>query len=688
METTRFIGREAELVYLAGELADARLLTLTGVGGVGKTRLAARLTRSAAPDLADVVCFVPLSPLRDPALLGNVLLEDLRLADQSLLPAEDVVAQWLADKRALLVLDTCEHLVAGCARVVAKLLAAAPGLRVLATSRQPLGLAEERCFEVAPLPVTGGPGGRAGGRPGDAVALFADRAALASGAFRLGPEESVVAAAVCRRLDGIPLAIELAAARLSELPLARLGTLLSDRFEGLQGPGDDMTVPPRHRTLRTAIGWSHELCAPLERLLWARLSVFTGGFDRVGARAVGAGGPLAGDAVPAALDALVAKSLVRRVPDGRGAERYGMLDTVREFGAWWLRRLGPAEEDGARRRHRDFHLGLARRADAGWMGREQLSWYGRLVIEHANFRTALDFCLADRDGPAAQELAGRLWILWYPCGFAREGRRYAEAALALPPRPGPEHALGLWALAVAAIAQGDTAAGLAAARRFRDSTGPAPSPAETMAASYLEGTALCLMGRLDEAARVLDAAPDTREHTGPYEVAWFVATACRSVAHVMSGEFADAAVVAGRLVDACERRGEHWARAWAGWAAALAADGQGRPHDAVRHALSTIAGKARFRDSVGVAVGIDVLAASLCALDRSDRAARLLGIAQRIWQGLGRPQLGSPELRATRLATESRIRAALGDAAYEERYAAGLHMDTRDGIAYALTTPG
>ncbi|MEB8343562.1 ATP-binding protein [Streptomyces endophyticus] len=678
VEATQFIGREAELAYLDQELSDHRLLTLTGVGGVGKTRLAARLALRTGPRLADAVCFVPLSPLHDPTLLGNVLLEELRLADNSNEDATDVVAQWLADKRVLLVLDTCEHLLDDCGRLVRKLLDVAPGLRVLATSRQPLGLADEHRFMVAPLPVTA-EGDE--GRPGDAVALFADRAALASPSFRLGPAERGVAEAVCRHLDGIPLAIELAAARLAEIPLERLGSLLGDRLDALTA-ADGHTGPPRHRTLRATMGWSHELCTPLERLLWARLSVFSGGFDPAGARVVGRGGPLGENAVSGALEGLVAKSLVRRRPGGR----YDMLDTVREFGASWLERLGPEEVAGARRRHRDFHLELARRADAGWMGREQEQWYERLVTEHPNFRMALDFCLETRDGPAAQQLCGHLWILWFPCGFAREGRRYAEAALALSERPGPEYLLGLWARATAALSQGDTETGLKVAGMFRERTLPAPSPAQVMAASYLESTSLCLMGRLSEAADVLDAAPDLRGYIGPYDSAWCLSTAGRALVHVLSGEFAEAAVVARRLKEECGRRGEQWSHTWASWAAALAANGQGRPDEAARHALATIAGKSRFRDRVGVALAVEALASSLSTLGETRRAARLLGIAQRMWHGLGRPQLGSPDLVATRHRTEHRIRETLGDRAYDEQYAAGLEMDTADGIAYSLAT--
>ncbi|WP_306321708.1 MULTISPECIES: AAA family ATPase [unclassified Streptomyces] len=687
VEVTQFIGRQAELTYLEQELTDHRLLTLTGVGGVGKTRLAARLAQRAGARVADTVCFVPLSPLRDPTLLGNVLLEELRLADNSNEAAEDVIAQWLADKRVLLVLDTCEHLIGDCARLARRLLDAAPELRILATSRQPLGLADEHRFAVAPLPLTAGDDGR----PGDAVALFADRAALASPAFALGTGERAVAEGVCRRLDGIPLAIELAAARLAELPLERLESLLNDRFDVLAAREGTAAAdtPERHHTLRSAIGWSHELCTPLERLLWARLSVFTGGFDATGARTVGGGGPLAWLAVDTALDALVAKSLVRRRPGPLGEERYDMLDTVREFGGWWLEQLGPEEVASARRGHRDFLLDLARRADAGWMGPEQGSWYERLMAEHANFRTAMDFCLETADGPAAQELCGHLRILWFPCGFAREGRRYAEAALALTDRPRRPYLLCVWGWATAALAQGDTEAGLRAAQMFRDLTKPDPSAAHVMAIAYLESTSLLLSGRPHEAGAVIDAAPDLRGYRGPYDAAWCLATAGRTFVHALLGEYADGAVVARKLKDECERRGERWSHTWADWTTALAENDQGRPGEAARYALSAIAGKARFRDRTGVALAVEALADALSALGGHGRAARLLGIGQRLWQGLGLPQLGSPELRAVRHSTEHRIRAALGDSAYEALYAAGLDMTPEQGIAYSLGTgPG
>ncbi|MBO1336932.1 hypothetical protein [Streptomyces sp. VRA16 Mangrove soil] len=685
VETTEFIGRTTEIAFLDQELADQRLLTLTGVGGVGKTRLAVQLARRAGPDVADVVCFVPLSPLRDPALLGNVLLEELRLADQSLDPAEDVVARWLADKRALLVLDTCEHLVEGCARLVAKLLAAAPELRVLATSRQALGLDEERCFEVAPLPVEPA---RRDGRPGDAVALFADRAATATGTFRLGPAERVVAEAVCRHLDGIPLAVELAAARLAELPLERLGSLLIDRFDALCAQGDDHAVrTPRHRALRTTIGWSHELCTPLERLLWARLSVFIGGFDLEGALAVG-GSPLSGAELPAVLDSLVAKSLVRRMP-GEGG-RYAMLDTVREFGAHWLRALG--EEDAVRCLHRDHYRALARRADAAWMSPAQTTWHARLLAEHANFRTALDFCLKRGEGRLAQELCGNLWILWFACGFTREGRHYTEAALSLAPGCGPEHTSALWACSLTAVGQGDAARTAELASRITEAIGQDGSLGVRAAAAYAHGSALTLSGRIPEAIAAydtaVDTAADTSRRSGPYQEAWFMLTVGRSFTHVMHGELTTAATMARKVVAECERRGDLWIRSWADYVSALAELSHGRPYEAARHARAAITSKARFRDTIGLAMALDALTTATCLAGDGPHAARLQGIAQQHWQVTGRPQLGMPELIETSRRAERQLRAALGDLVYEEQYAAGLHMPAAEGIAYALGGTG
>ncbi|MBO1336930.1 hypothetical protein [Streptomyces sp. VRA16 Mangrove soil] len=691
-ETTSFVGRVRELDDVVQLLRRERLVTLTGVGGVGKTRLAVRAAARAAVECADGARFVALTPLRDPSLLGHQVLEDLRLADPSVLPPEDVVVRWLADKELLLVLDSCEHVVDASARLVRTLLDAAPGLRVLATSRQPLSVPGEVAYEVDPLPVPAPPSGPDGPvplRPGDAVELFAERAAAVVEGFELLPADHAAAAAVVRRVDGIPLAVELAAAQLGELEqpsVYRLNDRLQHRFETLIAQsGNGGATLPRHRTLRTTIGWSHELCTPLERLLWARLSVFTGGFDLVGARAVGSGGPLPPDAVARVLSGLVTKSLVRGRADGPFPERFTMLDTVREYGVHWLFELG--EETEARARHRDFYRDLARQADAEWIGPDQVPWHRRLLAEHANFRTALDFCLTRGEGRAALEIGGSLWMMWFAFGYAREGAHYLDLALDMWRTPGPERAKALWARGLTCVGLGDfsSMAALAPALRTCVGVGDGDDPTVATALCYLRGIPPTLTGDMPTAAALFDTLPHAPHSRGAYPEAWFVAIVARAFVRVHQGDFAAAEEVAAAAAVECERRGEQWMHSYVAYVRALAAAATGRPAEAARHARTALAGKALFRDSIGIATTIDALAGATAGTGDPERAARLLGIAHRVWQTLGRPQLGAPELVAARADTERAIRAAIGDAVYDSAFAAGLAMPPGEGVAHCLT---
>ncbi|WP_327670304.1 MULTISPECIES: hypothetical protein [unclassified Streptomyces] len=685
-ETTSFVGRAGELVEIEKALADSRLVTLTGVGGVGKSRLAVRAAARVAPALADGARFVALAPLRDASLLGHVLLEDLRLADQHGRTPEELVAEWLADKELLLVLDSCEHLVEACARLVRTLLDAAPGLRILTTSRQGLAVPGELVFAVDPLPVPDVVAARDTPARGDSVELFAKRAAEVIADFTLTGNDRMAAAAVCQRLDGIPLAVELAAAQLAEVPrqsVYELNDRLQHRFETLvTQSGVAGRTLPRHRTLRTTIGWSHELCTPLERLLWARLSVCTDGFDLAGAQAIGCGGPLPVERVAEVLAGLVTKSLVRTYSDGPGPERYSMLDTVREFGAHWLYELG--EEDEARLRHRDFYRDLACRADAEWIGPDQVSWYTRLVADRANFRTALRFCLSRREGRVAQEIGGALWMMWLGFGYAREGAHYLDQALDLHREPCPERRKALLAHGVAAIGLGDTTVTLRCAAELREFAETDDDPTTRIAAGYIEGTCFSMLGDQEQAAVAVTVAPSPPGR-GANPMAWYMARSVRAYVHVHQGEPAVADAVASAVIKECERHGDRWLRAYCEYVRAIAAMAIGRPIEAAAHARTAIAHKSLFHDGLGTGVAVDTLATATTAVGRAQQGARLLGIGQRVWQTLGRPQLDSPPLLAARAATERQIRAAIGDATYETEFAEGQAMPYDDGIAYCLT---
>ncbi|MFP3988223.1 AAA family ATPase [Streptomyces sp. E11-3] len=683
MGKTSMVGRRTELAEIGLLFAGAaRLVTLTGVGGVGKTRLALEAAAGLQSRFRDGVWLVELSPLGEGDALPYAIAEALPLADQTTRPMIDVLAEYLADRELLLVLDTCEHLADACALTLEVLSRAAPGLRVLVTSRCPLNVPGEEVCTVEPLalPQTDD----AAAAEADAVVLLAERAAQKVPGLAADDAGRADLVGLARRLEGLPLAIELAAARLGELSVRELTDRLDDRFAVL---GDTDTVvygtePPWHQALRTAIGWSHQLCCPAERLLWARLSVFAGTFDAEAARTVCADRHLPAERITGLLAALVDKSIVAWQPNADG-DRYRMLDTLREFGAGWLRHLGEAEE--LRCRHRIHYRALALRADAAWMGPEQLAWYERTSADHANFRAALDFCLGEgKDGRTALELGGALWFFWLACGFLREGRHYLDRALQQCPTSGPARSKGVWTGGVVAMGQGDSDTVARMAQEFRaDAEAPA-DPASLIATAHLEGTHLVLCGKPAQAATVFDAVPYTQEHGGAYTGARFLTWLVRTYAYTSLGEFTEAAAAAAALRAECVKRGERWIRAFADYVQGQAAFGLGRLDEAATHTRTALKGKAALHDSIGIAMALDLLASVAAATGQGERAARLLGISQRIWDTTGRSQVGLPDLLAAREACERQARETTGDTGYEAAFRKGLEDSTDDGLAYAL----
>ncbi|MFD9489467.1 ATP-binding protein [Streptomyces sp. NPDC059991] len=664
-ETTSFVGRSVELATLDGLLRGHRLATVTGPGGVGKSRLALRAARERRAFCPDGVWWVELSPLRDAELLAATVADHLGVTDQTTRTAAEALCGWLSDKRLLLVLDTCEHMVSACGHLIGELLQTSPGLTVLATSRQSLGRPEERVFSLAPLPPEGA-----------ALTLFKQRAVEAVPHLSLksfeDPARAAAAAAVCRRLDGIPLAIELAGARLRLWGVEQLAERLDSRFEVLS---DTRTARlPRHQTMRTTIGWSHELCAPLERLLWARLSVFAGSFGLEAAQDVAAGGPLAPEAVGPALAGLVAKSVVRaRTHCGRAG--YRMLDTIREYGRQWLCELG--EEAAVARRHAERCRRLARAAEADWMGPGQVEWYERLAAGHADLRTALDHLLATDPG-AALGMASSLWFFWFCCGHLREGRGFLERALALDPEPGPRRDRAEWALGMTALLQGDMETALRQGRRCVS----AVDPESRLRAAYLLGAAILMPGdaegALDVCTPAIDAADDD------FSPGLALCVLARVYALNNLGRYREAAAEATWLRDQCASRGERWMRAYADYMLAVTALALGRATEAAEHARAMLAGKRLLHDSFGIALGLDLLACALAARGDGEEGALVLGIGQEYWRTVGKAQMGAPRLTAVREECERRARAALGDQAYDTAFRRGARAGLDQGLSHAL----
>jgi predicted ATPase/class 3 adenylate cyclase len=416
---TSFVGREDDVRRAREVLAGDRLVTITGTGGIGKTRLALQVAAEAIDRFGDGVWLVDLSALSDGGRIGPAIAQVLGLREEDE-PVESTLSRYVADRRMLLILDNCEHLLDACARIVSSLLAGAADLRVLATSREALGVGGERVLALAPLDVSAPDGLLAQASP--AASLFVDRARDKRPDFVPGSRDLRLIDDIVRQLDGIPLAIELAAARTHALTLADIAARLPDRFRLIAG--GPRGSQPRQRTLEALIGWSYDLLAAEEKRAFAGLSVFAGGFDLAAAEAVcGAAGTL--DLV----DALVAKSLVVAYPRA-GGMRYRMLDSIREFARARLAERDDADE------HRDRHVlwcaSLARAAYEAMRSPREAAFIERLDDEQENLRSAIArACARPSLHQAALTLTAKLWRYWHMSGRMSEGRGHVERALAV-----------------------------------------------------------------------------------------------------------------------------------------------------------------------------------------------------------------------------------------------------------------
>ncbi|MET8868439.1 ATPase [Nonomuraea sp. NPDC004580] len=678
-EMTSLVGRRGELARIRRLCREFRMVTLTGAAGVGKTRLALRAAARMRPEYADGAWYIPLSALDQGALLPYTIAEALPLADRTTRPMMEVLSEYLADRHLLLVLDTCEHLIDDCARTARALLVAAPRLTILATSRRPLDVPDEQALIIEPLPV---PDARGEG-PQEAVKLLAERAAAVVPGFEVTVGNRHQLVRICRHLEGLPLAIELAAARLPKLGVAELCERLDDRFALLGDADDDLpgADPPWHRALRTAIGWSHQLCDPGERLLWARASVFAGSFDDRAVIEVCADRLLPADAIPGLLAGLVDKSILIWAPTG-GGERYRMLDTIREYGAGWLRALG--EQDELRRRHRDHYLAMARQGDAAWFGPDQVSWNDRTTAEHENLRIALDFSLSTPGDHGALELAAALWFFWYPCGFLREGQHYLERALELDTEPSAVRSRALWVCALTLIVQGDADAGMAWATECAGVAEELGDASAALAAQAMVMAAATIRGDLPLALALADSLVAVHRPEQGLDLPTMLARLGQCHVHTAQGRIEEAIRALEELCAECDEHGERWMRAYADLFRAQAELTLGRYDLAQRYARASLELKHRLHDSIGIALALDVLACAAAASGQGEPAGRLLGLAQQVWDTIGRAQIGIHEWVAARTRCERQARAAIGDQAYGSAFRTGYDTGLDTGIVQAI----
>jgi len=442
VQLTSFIGREREMVEVERLLEASRSVTLTGAGGSGKTRLALQVAATVLERFPQGVWWVDFTPLSDPSRISQAVANTLGIREERGRSLTETLADYLRAKTALLLLDNCEHVIAGCAELAHALLTACPNVRILATSRERLGVPGEAAWRVPSLSLPEVRVGPLAERSPperlspsalaqfEAVRLFTERGAFAQPGFTLTERNAEAVERICRQLDGIPLALELAAARVSVLSPHQIADRLADRFALLAGT--DRPTRPRHQTLQAAMDWSYDLLTEPERLLLARLSVFAGGFTLEAAEAICAGESIERGQVLNLLARLVDKSLV--IPQTMDGEaRFRLLETIREYARLKLETAGAAGE--IRLRHRDWYLALSERAEPGIRGHDQAAWLERLDQEHDNLRAALTWSRdEDETAEAGLRLAAALWRFWDMHGYLTEGREWLEALLARPDR--------------------------------------------------------------------------------------------------------------------------------------------------------------------------------------------------------------------------------------------------------------
>ncbi|MQA94885.1 MAG: hypothetical protein GEV11_09615 [Streptosporangiales bacterium] len=672
-ELTGFVGREADLRDVARLISTARLVTLTGPGGIGKTRVALRAAHQVAEAFPDGVWLADLAPVSDPGLIVPHLAESLGVRDRSGRDLGDALAGHLAERRLLLVMDTCDQLPDACAELVERLLRRSPGLRVLATGRRPLHAIGEHVVALRALPVPPAdaatqPGHTAPAFTGTAVQLFTEQAEALSG-FAVTDDNRGAVIRLCRRLEGNPLAVELAAGLLRGVTVEQLLDRLDDRLDLLvRGDGAD-----RHRALRTSIGWSHEMCAPQERLLWARLSVFGGDFDLAAAEAVCADDDLPKATIIAVLAGLVDKSVVLR-DETSGDVRYVLPAGVRQYGQEWLDRLG--EEARLRRAHADHFLDLVKTAERVWLGPDQDSWCRWLRTERANVRAALELRISEPGaGQLALAMCTGLWTYWVACGDLAEGRYWFERALDRATGSTPLRARALWMTSWLATLQGDHAA---AGPLLRECAELATELGyEAALASALQQTAGIAMfqGDYDSALRLFEEALIQQRALGD-RAAVMTLLVHLALCYVLRGDVDRGDL--DRAIALCEEslrrsvsHGETWFRSQALHILALASWRGGDITSAEGLARESLAVSRSLDDRLSIGMSLELLAWIAAGDERCGRAARLAGAAEAIWRTTGAPLSGVEQLIGYHEGALGHVRDVLGPTAYEEAFEKG-----------------
>ena len=683
MELSSFIGREKELAEVKRLLGETRLLTLTGSGGSGKTRLALAVASEHLEWFEDGVWMIELASLADPSLVAQAVASALGVREQPGRSLSESLSDYFASKKLLLVLDNCEHLIEACAELAEALLRYSPELRVLATSREALGITGEVAWPVPSLSL---PDLR---RMPDieslpqyeSARLFVERAVAANPTFTLTEQNASAVAQVCYRLDGIPLAIELAAARAKVLSVEEVADRLDDCFRVLSAGG--RTTRPRHKTLHSTMDWSHELLSDEERTLFRRLSVFSGGFSLQAAESVCAGEDVERNGVLDLLSHLVDKSLVVAGEEG-GKTRYRLLETVRQYGSERLSESDEAAE--IRERHAGYYLTLAEEAEPELKGEGQLTWLERLEREHDNLRASMRWLLERGELETAARLGWALWLFWGIRAHFAEGRRSMEQALSAEgsgAMSASARAQALFVVGMMANYQGDHLSAdppikesLGLFRKLEDKSGTAWALSNASIAAIGLGQHQQAINLIEES---VDLFLEVGEKWGASIQYCFLAVAWRD-----RGDHGRAKPLAERGLALSREVGERQGISSVLYTLATLAQAE-RDHERAKDLFEEgLRLSAELRNEADVAHFLEGLASTAEAEGRIERAACLWGAEETL---LGNIEAAVYTYVPDRSLHRSRVDAArsrLGEEAFEAAWSEGRAMTPEQAIQYAL----
>lgn len=677
------VGRRRELDAIKKLLEGHRLVTLTGVGGAGKTRLARRVTADLSRVHKDAAWIVELADVQDPALLGHSVARAIGLQVKSADFDPGLITEFLADRRALLTLDNCEHLSDACAELVEDLLDTCPGVRILTTSQRALGLRNESLFQVPPLTM---PSPDAdvpidGLGQYESISLFVERATAVQPGFKVTVGNAAAIVELCQALEGIPLALELAAARTRVLSPQAMVERLEDRYQ-LLNRGFRGKVPDRQRSLEASVNWTHDLCTDAERRMWADLSVFRGGFGFDAAEAVA--GDLADEAFLDVLDSLVERSVVGREIDGDGV-RFRMLETLRLYGERELLRSG--RTDAVRRRHRDHFLERAKRFEEDWTGPRQVAWLREMHDDHANLRAALQYSIDQSEADHALRTISALEPFWITGGLVSEARRWVDLALAEAPQGDvPSLAVALRVGAWFALIQVDIDAAQAIVGGLHLLVGQMegdPDVATTAQSDLAEGLLASWVGETSRGLELIERAIAGLTELGELSSRSF-AIVVSGMLSAFTGDAQRGRATLERCVALTEPRGELYMRSYALSILGIVCLIEGDLDRCTTKLGEALRLKRELGDQLGTALILEVFAWAATMQNQGERAATLLGAATEVWNHLGVSMHSLPHFAERHQQSETYLRSIQSPADYERAAAAGTAMGLAEAMAYAL----